>query len=360
MHRISIQALVILAAVASSLWLACSGGRACESTESITTICGFNHPEDLALLPGGDWLLVSEFGKLGSKRPGALKLFAIDGGEIEHLYPSARADADGSRAPAWGDPNCPGPPAESFSPHGIHLDPDGRVLAVNHGGRESIEFFALEVSGRGLPSIEWRGCAVVPEGLWLNDVAGLPRGGFVATHMMSRSAEADLARTGAAPDEKGYVVAWQPGRGWGEVPGSRGSLPNGISASEDGSILYVNYTGSGQVVAIERATGVDLWSAPVISPDNSSWARDGRLLVASLRSPLAAVLGCIAADPPYCGVSFAIVSIDPRDGSTEILFEGGGAPFGGATVAVQVENALYLGSFTGNRIARVKASPSKR
>ena len=151
MARISRQTIVLLAIATSALWLACKGGSACESTDSITTICGFNQPEDLALLPGGDWLLVSELGKPESDRPGALKLFAIAAPQIEHLYPDARVDAAVGSAPLWGDPDCPGPPGGSFSPHGIHLDPDGRVLVVNHGGRESVELFALEVSGLGIP-----------------------------------------------------------------------------------------------------------------------------------------------------------------------------------------------------------------
>ena len=44
------------------------------------------------------------------------------------------------------DVPCPGPPPPAFSPHGIHLSErsDGRLqlLAVQHGGRESVEFFA--------------------------------------------------------------------------------------------------------------------------------------------------------------------------------------------------------------------------
>ena len=41
-------------------------------------------------------------------------------------------------------------------------------------------------------------------------------------------------------------------------------------------------------------------------------------------------------------------------GESTILIEGGDEAMGGATVAVQIGEALYLGSFVGDRIARVE------
>src|SRR6185503_17968258 len=104
----------------------------------------------------------------------------------------AFSGGDATAAPAgerWGDATCPGPPSAAFSPHGIDLARrrDGRLalLAVNHGGRESVEFF--EVAEPEHPTVTWRGCAIPPPESFLNEVAILPDGGFVTTHMFARS-----------------------------------------------------------------------------------------------------------------------------------------------------------------------------
>jgi sugar lactone lactonase YvrE len=106
---------------------------------------------------------------------------------------------------------------------------------VNHGGREAVELF--EVSAVGEVSLAWRGCALPPDQAILNDVVALPDGGFLATKMYSSSRTTPgILTLGRAllGMETGEVLEWQPGAGFREVPGTRGSIPNGIEVSDDG------------------------------------------------------------------------------------------------------------------------------
>jgi hypothetical protein len=88
----------------------------------------------------------------------------------------------------------------------------------------------------------------------------------------------------------------------------------------------------------------------VPSPDNITWAADGRLLVASHTGSLGEMMGCNSIESGSCPLSFAIVAIDPDTLATEIVFENAGPPMGAATVAVQRGDELYMGTFAGDRI----------
>ena len=146
--------IVGLLVATSLMWRSEASGQVeaitgCEPVGSATPICGFQNPEDLVALPDGEAILVSEFGAMEGNTPGGLALLVLDTEERRELFRGG--DADGTK-PVWGDPACPGPPPPLFSPHGIHLSEraDGtlQLLAVQRGGRESIEFFEVTGSGR--------------------------------------------------------------------------------------------------------------------------------------------------------------------------------------------------------------------
>src|SRR5262245_53710183 len=97
---------------------------ACGSVEPITScdpiggaipLCGFQNPEDLALLPDGRYVIVSEYGDNGM-RPGRISLLDLRSGRHESLF----AGGEGAGPGPWGDPDCEAP-SSAFSPHGIHL-----------------------------------------------------------------------------------------------------------------------------------------------------------------------------------------------------------------------------------------------
>ena len=332
----------------------------CDAANGVSVICGLRHPEDLEVLPGAQHIIVSEYGSVDGTKPGHLSALRVGDHTVRTLYPAART---AEPAPAdWGDAACPGPPGPAFSPHGIHHSTQAgveRLLVVNHGGREAVELFEIGTDEAGAPvRLTWRGCVVAPDALWLNDVAGLPGGGFLASHMMARGTgiehirqvERDKAATGA-------VYEWQRDTGWRPLAGTEGALVNGIEIADDGGVVYVNHYLGDAVVAVDRQTGERVWTAAVPAPDNSSIAPDGRLLVASHRDDLDAVLHCSENETAFCALPYAIVAVDTATGATTTLTDGGGAPFGGATVAVQIGDRLYLGAFAGERIAVRKLKP---
>ena len=133
------------------LAVGCGGTPAvttCETSGAIEPVCTFQNPEDLALLPDGRTLLVSQFGAMDGSAPGSLAVFDTLRREVRVVF-----EGGGNETPSegWGDPACPGAPSAALAPHGIDLGrrPDGRLelLVVNHGGREAIEFFEVEPAG---------------------------------------------------------------------------------------------------------------------------------------------------------------------------------------------------------------------
>jgi len=326
----------------------------CDGIDGIVPYCGFIHPEDLEVLGGGDRMIVSEYGSLDGSKAGALAVFSLRDATHVRVFPAATARSE--KRAGWGDPACPGPPSDAFDPHGIFhgkIAGDTRLLVVNHGGRESVELFEIERDAGGDVALIWRGCVIAPQGAWLNDVAGLPDGEFVVTHMMTRASTSEaIYAAEASKAATGYVLAWSESGGWNEVQGTAGALPNGIEVSDDGSRLFVNYYFGDEVVAFDRSSGQRLWRASVNGPDNSSWAADGRLLVASHEADLEDVMHCSEHGGDFCPLAYAVVAIDRDTGAHETLMTGGGAPFGGATVAVEVDGHYYLGSFAGDRIVR--------
>lgn len=337
----------------------CAGVEAntdCESAPGMEVFCGFQNPEDLALSPDGRTLIVSQAARMDGTGGGSLVAFAPGDEGPTPLFPLEGA----TQGPAdWGAAECPGPPDAGFSPHGIDLGrgPGGAwmLLAVNHGGRESVEFFEVQPSPTR-PSLRWRGCAPAPEGANLNDVLILPDGGFLVTDMFPSGGAAGTAlrmlRMLAFGSELGRVLEWRQGAGFSDVPGTEASFPNGLEISNDGSVLYLNVYMGDEVRAIRRDTGETLFSAAVESPDNATWARDGRLLVASHPGTFFQTLACARIESGGCARPFRIVSVDPETGASEVLIDSDGSPMGAATVALQVGDDVWLGSFVGDRIAR--------
>jgi len=331
---------------------------ACEAVGPARPICGFQNPEDLAPLPGDEALLVSEYGAIEGGKAGDLALLVLDTDKRRVLFRGG--DAKGAAHPGWGDPSCPGPPPAAFSPHGIDLAkrPDGKLqlLVVQHGGRESIEFF--EVTGAGSDwSVAWRGCVLAPVDASLNEVVALPDGGFLTTKMMPLSGNI-VQLTEAAGKPSGEVYEWSAKAGFKKVPGTQGALPNGVEVSPDGRTIFMNASMGNELRRVDRATGKIEGRAEVPAPDNVTWSPDGkRLLVASLRSldPTDFAV-CQGLERGACPLPFAIVAVDPVALTTEDVYVGNGPPMGGGTVGLQVGDELFIGSFAGDRVLRVKLS----
>ena len=333
----------------------------CEDAMGIHAICGFQNPEDLALLPDQRRVVVSQFGAMDGARPGNLGIFDLETEAFEVVYTGGDNGAE-SADEVWGDPLCPAPPSADFSPHGLDLATNAegalQLLVVNHGGRESIEFF--EVTGPPeQPDLIWRGCVIAPENTSLNDVVHLPGGGFLTTHMFPQESHAFGMVEAALGLDTGLVLEWNSRGGWTDVPGTKAPFPNGIEISDDGRLIYLNSYMAGEVRRIDRVTGEQTGVANVSSPDNSSWSQDGRLLVASHEGGIADQVSCYGLLTGACPMAFKIVAIDPETFETQTLFRNEGPPMGAGTIAIDTGSELLMGSFAGDRMIRVPLKNEK-
>jgi hypothetical protein len=317
----------------------------CEAEGPARPVCTFTNPEDLVALPGDEAILVSEYGGMEGHVPGALALLVLETDERRELFRGG--DDDGAATPGWGDPACPGPLTAAFSPHGIHLSTraDGalQLLAVQHGGRESVEYFEVTGSGRDW-AVEWRGCVVAPDDAWLNSVAALPGGGFVATNFQR---------------DEGELWEWQPGAGWSEVPGSETAGPNGIEASPDGEWLYIGGWGTQSLIRLSRGqTPVVVDSVEVgFHVDNVHWAPDGTLLAAGhAGSGPDSIFACIR-QGTCDGVTSRVAKIIPNSlAREEIVRYPSNDRIILGTVGIQVGDEIWVGGVGGGeRIGRFPA-----
>lgn len=376
-----------LAALAFTLELtACAGSPEalppCDPAQEAAGLafCDLRNPEDLALLPGRAWIVVSQMARLdadaaaaadadveadpASARPGDLLAIRLADGARRRLFPPNAADPGSPWPPPpseerWGDAACPGPPDPAlFLPHGLDVGSDprgrGRLAVVNHGGREAVEIF--EIGARTAPSLAWRGCVPMPEGMMMNDVAWHPGGGFVVTNFSPPLEGRGLATLWTGFEimtgrETGSVLRWTPAAGLVEIENSRGSAPNGVAVAPDGSEIFVAEWGAKSVFRLRfDGDGAPLRDAVVLdhSPDNLSWTRDGRLLAAGQGGGMLKVLGCNEIEEGVCGIDYGVYSIDPVSLEARRLFDGKGA----ASVALAVDEEVLVGSFVGDRIER--------
>lgn len=329
----------------------------CQPVGGIEPYCGLQAPEDLEFGPDGRFIIYGEFGGLPPAHNGRLMKLDLASMQVVPLYPGPEIlnlqTLNVEPASHWGDASCPGEPAANLAPHGIYLSAraDGaqQLLVVNHGGRESIEFFEL----LGDQSLQWRGCVMMPKGAYLNDVVALPNGGFVATHMMEKDDPKQvLAAMGG--QLSGHLWHWAPGQVVNILYDYKLPFPNGIQITSDGKYLLINIYSRGEVRKIELASGELVATAKVPGPDNSNWSDDGRLLVASHTGTMDYEGGeCRNVRSGYCPMAFQIVAIDIADMSTEVLFSHQGAPMGAGTAALKKGDTLYIGSFAGDRIVTV-------
>ncbi len=185
-----------------------------------------------------------------------------------------------------------------------------------------------------------------PQQYFLNDVAALPGGGFLATQMFDTSSPVWGGIRTALGLHKGQVYRWRASGGFTPIPSTQHKFPNGIVVDAEGRHFFVNYGAPGAVRKYRISDGQEVASVDVASPDNLSWADNGQLLAVSQRFSLWELLS----DRP---LAFAIVAMDPETMVAREIFTSGQVPVIAATVAVEAGEYFYIGSYRGDRIVKV-------
>ena len=328
----------------------------CGPDTVLSSVCGLQRPEDVLVIPGTSWLIVSGF------EPGA-GLHFVDARQrlLQRAYARlpAQVDHDPRRFPhcvAPVDPalfNARGLSLRGLSAGGFEL------LVVNHGGREAIEVFELRVAGNA-PQLRWRGCLPMPAGQVANSVAAFADGTVLVTVLTRPGTTiADFVEGRTT----GAVWQWQPDEAaFRQVAGTELPGNNGIEVDPDGKHFYVVAFGWHAVAVFhrDRASGpVEVISAPDFMPDNIHWS-GGRLLLAGMRYDEPACGGTRkvidgVADPMLCHRGWVVGELDlQRRRIATVAYGRPAKEFNGISAAAVVEGELWLGSFQSDRMAIVR------
>nr|WP_254797412.1 SMP-30/gluconolactonase/LRE family protein [Pseudomonas aromaticivorans] len=274
------------------------------------------------------------------------------------------SDLDVAIEPAagWGDGQCAAP-TQAPGAHGIHFSrrADGRhqLLVVNHSGREAVEFLELKATNKGWAAT-WRGCVEQKGAGRFNDVAATPEGGFVATAMFESQSMAPPLPLEQLLDgrDTGYLMSWAPGRPLAKIEGSEAPFPNGVQVSADGRHAWFAAWTAGEIRQFDLQEKRTLAHIPVgYMVDNLSWGAGGRLLGAGI-DDAGAFQRCFASHVEHCSVGFKVSAVDTQSGAHRVLFAVDEGVLAGASVAVEAGGALYVGSYTGDRLLRMQFSPA--
>lgn len=320
----------------------------CAPIGNVRFICDQRGPEDLAAVPGSEWVLASGYG--------AIRLINLRDKTTTVLFPSATSTERPNKKTY---DSCPGPigsEGDTFRAHGLYLRPGPNAVhtlyVVHHGDRESIEVFEFDARPKP-PALTWIGCVVAPDPIGLNAVVGLADGGFITTNFEPRGSDAAARARMMAGENNGQVWEWHTSTGWKIVPGSESAGANGLEVSKDGKWLYIGAWGSQSFIRLSRGlTPIKKDSVALgFRVDNLRWAPDGRLLAA----------GWGGTAP---GQTSIVVKVNPETLKFQELvhhprMDGG---FGVSNVAIQVAKELWLGTGRGDRIAifpLVQSPPSR-
>jgi hypothetical protein len=333
---------LILAVLAA--WACCAmAGEECAPAGGFNFICGPASVEDLVRIPGTQWIVGSGM----AQKNGRLHLINAGNKTWEIFYPGTNPvnelDAKSYNA-------CPGAPdPKTFVSHGIAIRDDGRgastLLSVNHG-REAIEVFKISVNGEK-PAIRWVGCVPMSADVYLNSVAFLPNGGFVTTKFYDPKAPGGFGAM-MAHQITGGVLEWHSGTGVKPIAETELSGANGIEVSKDGKTIFVAAWGSQELVRFSFKSGSLRKDVIKVgfSPDNLRWAPDGKILVAGQNGALNSKSGA----PGFKG--WTVIKLDPETLKiTEVAKDDGRLPLQNASVAIDVDGTLWIGTFAGNRVA---------
>jgi hypothetical protein len=109
------------------------GAAPCTPVGEIRFICTLVSPEDLAIVPGTEWMIAS-----GNREGGRLHLVSVRQKTATVLFPTPKPNVQFDRK---AHPICPGPldieKPDAFRAHGLYLKPGERTHAVRGPSRHA-------------------------------------------------------------------------------------------------------------------------------------------------------------------------------------------------------------------------------
>jgi hypothetical protein len=345
------RATMVAGAVALAL-AACGGGSDDGHGRWAGYVDNVVNPEDMVRVPGTSYVITSTDQTPGKTKPGYLYL--ADARTSTAVTTTARMPASATR----GDPACASLPFSTWALNGLALRPGTnghhQLLAVNRGGRMSIELFDVDATS-GTPVITWNGCVLMPDKAFPNDLVPIANDGFAVTV----SYETDNARLIDQLEKQeltGYLLEWTASKGFVLVPGSELSFNNGVEVDPDGRNYYISAWGSKALLRLPSSTGSGqpLLAGIGIRPDNITWSSAGTLIVAGHDQSPTALFACVGSGADVCPVPFKIIEVDPKTmGIVRVLVDGTSMDtYAGATTGLEVGNEIWASSFRYGKIAR--------
>ena len=348
----------------------------CKSNGELELICNLQNPEDFAVIPGEDALIVSQFAGLAELNEGSIKT-----GEISRLdlksknienYKVRFIEDNGL---GIGEEDCK--PYKQLFPHGIdthktvslknskNFSPfleEAHLLAViNHEIVDRVEFFLffneeIIFSDDPQKTLFWVGCVEAPrKNTYFNDVVIKDEyGGFFATHQYDKDWNfSKLELYNAFRLNTGYVYEWNKKDGFKIVDNSYGAWPNGIEMIDD--TLFVSYRMNGMVSAIknDQRTNFKFRNYLEGGSDNII-AKDDELWIAVQNTDLGG-LTCMDSSQVQCATPYSVIVTDKYLNLIK-QYEFGNTSFGGLSVVYPYEDELILGSYKSDRIGIFKTN----
>lgn len=326
-----------LAAVLTCTLLAANAkADPCLSDDGNRAVCGVTASEDLARIPGSQWLIAS-----GMNVGAPAHLYLID----SHTKRATIAFPSDTTAtpPRWhSSMGCAGPPDPlRMSFDGLTLRPgrDGRhiLYAANHGDRMAVELFAVDSRVRQ-PRLRWIDCAMLPADTLPNAVATLPHAGLLVISFYDPTDPQSWQRMANA-QMTGHILQWHPGKGFVPLPNGATSGGNGLETSADGREIYASSWSARKLVVLSLTAGSRREIPLDFMPDNIHRLPDGSLLVGGQRTTVDAVHAC----GPQCPQPWVVARVKPADGAVQVLLEGRGTPqVNYACGAIEVDGTLFV------------------
>jgi len=276
----------------------------CPALQDIGSICGPVGVEDLAPLPGTDWLVGGGL-NLGK----SARFHAI---HVESLRAYA---LDWEAAEAF-DANCPAPPEKSaISINGVALRESGggtiTLYAANHGDRNAVEIFEISrLNADAVPSLVWTGCIPLPARGAPNAIAVLDDGALAISLFPDITDAAELAKLEAG-EASGSVQIWSRQVGLREIDLGTVSGPNGLHAPADEHVLYISDWAGRRLVAYDLASDDRAYYPLPFMPDNIHEDGEGALLIAGQDAAPRDIAACAG---PVCRQEWAVIRFDRTSG----------------------------------------------